>query len=342
MLLDDLVGTIETLRLRIDAHGQVLRENEIRTRLALIDPLLTALGWDVSDPKVVLPEYKTSSASNSPRADYGLLGNNGQLVASIEAKHLGDALGGHEKQLRDYAWDLKAKYAGLTDGNHWYLVDFSKIADDDRTILHVSIADTPAYEAALKLLLLWRANLSSGQPVAANEPVLVQQGQPPSAQFTVATTPPMLSPIPQIESTNAPSPILDVANWKPLSDVTYQLGDGKPVGIRFSGSITKPIKNWVDTWFEVCEWLATNGKLLAADCPVPSTSGKGVRVLINTDSHHPPSNKYPNGNKFAQPRRTSTGLFIETNYNPQNSLGNSKYLLAKFGVPAETVELRFG
>ena len=87
------------------------------------------------------------------------------------------------------------------------------------------------------------------------------------------------SPIPQIESTNAPSPILDVANWKPLSDVTYQLGDGKPVGIRFSGSITKPIKNWVDTWFEVCEWLATNGKLLAADCPVPSTSGKGVRVL---------------------------------------------------------------
>ena len=336
MLLDDLVGTIETLKERIAANGLSLGGNEIRTRMALIDPLLTALGWKTSDPSIVMPEFD----AGGEKPDYALLGSNGTPVAFIEAKHLGVTLENHKKQLFTYAVMQQVKYAGLTDGNRWQFFDVYAI-NSDQHILAVSLTDTPAHEAALKLLLLWRPNLASGQPVTANPPVLVQQWQPPSAQFTVATTPPMLSPIPQIESTNAPSPILDVANWKPLSDVTYQLGDGKPVGIRFSGSITKPIKNWVDTWFEVCEWLATNGKLLAADCPVPSTSGKGVRVLINTDSHHPPSNKYPNGNKFAQPRRTSTGLFIETNYDPQNSVGNSKYLLAKFGVPADSVELRF-
>ena len=337
MLLDDLVGTIETLKERIATHGPSLRGNEIRTRMALIDPLLTALGWDTANPAAVIPEYNAGPG----RPDYGLVGSNGLLVASIEAKRLDESLENHEKQIFDYAWNLQVRYGGLTDGNRWYFVDFSKFTDSDRTILEVSLTSASAYEAALKLLLLWRPNLASGHPVEANSPVLVPQGRPSAAQLTVETTSPVAPPIPQVESTNAPSPILDATNWRPLSDVTYKLGDRKPVGIRFSRSITKPLKNWVDTWFEVCEWLAVNEKLSATDCPVPSPTGKGVRVLINTDSQHPPTKKYPNGNNFAQPRRTSTGLFIETNYNPQNSIKNSKYLLDKFAVPLGTVEMQF-
>ena len=167
MPLDDLVKVIETLQQRIRDHGDSLRQNEIRTRVALIDPLLTALGWDVADPGLAIAEYRVSSIGNSPRADYGLLGSDGQLVASIEAKRLGESLDNHEKQIFDYAWDLKVKFGGLTDGNWWYLVDFSKFTDSDRTILQVSLTDDPAYEVALKLLLLWRPNFASGRPVSA-------------------------------------------------------------------------------------------------------------------------------------------------------------------------------
>ena len=39
-MLDDLVSVIETLQLRIHDHAAMLRENETRTRMALIDPLL--------------------------------------------------------------------------------------------------------------------------------------------------------------------------------------------------------------------------------------------------------------------------------------------------------------
>ena len=46
MLLEPLVSTIETIKGRIATHGASLRQNETRTRAALIDPLLTALGWD--------------------------------------------------------------------------------------------------------------------------------------------------------------------------------------------------------------------------------------------------------------------------------------------------------
>ena len=73
MLLDDLVIVIETLKERIVSHGSALQENEIRTRVALIDPLLTVLGWDVANPGIVLPEYRVGSGANAGRADYALL-----------------------------------------------------------------------------------------------------------------------------------------------------------------------------------------------------------------------------------------------------------------------------
>ena len=44
MALDDLKETIETLRERIQAHRLYLEGNETRTRQALIDPMLRALG----------------------------------------------------------------------------------------------------------------------------------------------------------------------------------------------------------------------------------------------------------------------------------------------------------
>ena len=60
MPLDDLVSVIETLKERLQTHRQDLEANETRTRMALIDPLLQALGWDTADPALVLPEYEVS------------------------------------------------------------------------------------------------------------------------------------------------------------------------------------------------------------------------------------------------------------------------------------------
>ena len=69
MALNDLVDCIEVLKSRMQSHRVDLVENETRTRMALIDPLLCALGWDVSDPAMVTPEYKVGNKS----ADYALL-----------------------------------------------------------------------------------------------------------------------------------------------------------------------------------------------------------------------------------------------------------------------------
>ena len=332
-MLDDLVATIETLKTRIRDHGDSLRQNEYRTRTALIDPLLKVLGWDVSDPSLVTPEYKVGSAGNSPRADYGLLDNNGNLVSAIEAKHLGESLANHEKQIFDYAWNLQIKFAGLTDGDHWYFVDLSQIASSDKTILQLRLTDTPTHEAALKLLLLWQPNLASGQPVAANAPVMTAPAQPALVRTLSQST--GVSPA---QPPDLPAPTLVESNWNPLSSIIYQTGDKKPVGIRFSNGEVKNIKSWADMWFETCEWLAVSGKLTD---PVPSPKGRSARMIVNTDPKHPPSRKHPQGNNFLNSRKLSTGLFIEMNYNPKNLLDNTKYLLERQGVSPDTVELRF-
>ena len=168
MPLDDLVGVIETLQQRIRDHGDSLRQNETRTRMALIDPMLTALGWDVSDPGLVTVEYNVSGL----RADYALLGSD-KPVATIEAKKLGESLVQHRRQMLTYSNEANIDFAGLTDGNQWELYDVFKRAElDDRRILEVNVAEEPSYQVALKMFCLWNPNLKSTQPIPISSPIV--------------------------------------------------------------------------------------------------------------------------------------------------------------------------
>ncbi len=65
-LLLPLLNTIETVRERINSARSVGGWNEAQTRASLIDPILTALGWDTANPALVLHEYRTPDG----QADY--------------------------------------------------------------------------------------------------------------------------------------------------------------------------------------------------------------------------------------------------------------------------------
>ena len=146
IVLDDLVGCIELLQVRMKKHRNSLERNEIRTRVSLIDPLLCLLGWDVSDPELVTPEYTQSDSSvgsSSWAADYALLHSDGRPAAVLEAKRLGEPLATHRMQMLNYANAWGIEYAGLTDGNHWELYRvFEPGRLEERRILEVAIRDT--------------------------------------------------------------------------------------------------------------------------------------------------------------------------------------------------------
>ena len=212
MPLDDLVSVIEALQQRIVSHRQSLQQNEIRTRTALIDPLLTALGWDVSDPALVTPEYSVGEG----RADYALNGSETIPAAMVEAKRLGHALNDDERmQMLNYANARGVRYAAVTDGNAWELYEVFKQAPlEDRRLLTVRIVGSPAHELALQLLLLWRPNVASGQPVAAVEPLI---GSAPVSQ----PAPPEMSPVETLRAISL-EPASIETGWVSLPDFNRQ------------------------------------------------------------------------------------------------------------------------
>ena len=322
MLLDDLVGVIETLKERIAVHGAALRENETRTRMALIDPLLQALSWDTSDPAVVTPEYPVSRG----RADYALLRPSDKPAVVLEAKKLSEGLENHNSQMVSYALEEGVAYAGLTDGDRWQIYEvFKPVPLSDKRILDVSIVNTPAHEAALKLLLLWRRNLASGQPVAANAPILATLSETPSE-------PSVPVPVSLDGLDDVVPPSIHEPGWTPISQVDPMIGDPPPNAIRIDRGPAANIKYWNQVLIESAEWLCGQGRLTSRECPI--TIGTTRNLVALTPTH-------TNGNNFTSPRNISTGMFVELDFTGKDFVKHTRTLLRRLGVPVDNVELRF-
>jgi predicted type IV restriction endonuclease len=132
----------------MDEHGKtVLGANEEATRYALIDPILVALGWDVSNPKYVRVECCQDSGS---KPDYTLKKGE-STVAFVEAKKWGAISDGVE-QIRNYCNSERVNIGVLSDGGGWYIYDFSRVKSE-QTIAFVD-ADIPGYSDVKKLLTI--------------------------------------------------------------------------------------------------------------------------------------------------------------------------------------------
>lgn len=327
MPLDDLVSVIETLKARLETHRQVLQANETRTRMALIDPLLQALGWDTADPALVLPEYDLRGS----RADYALLDGTGKPVALVEAKKLGEQLVSHRMQIVNYANLSGVPYAGLTDGNHWELYKvFDPAPIEDRLLLNVSIEDQPAHEVALKLLLLWRPNLASGEPVAANEPVLAAAAGPVQAQLDAereVERPP--------EGASEPPPAS--AGWVPLSELVYARGrkaPNPPKQVRLpDGSTCEISSGWWELQVPIAGWLWSQGLLTESKAPIRY----GRSNIVSMDGMQPSGNPFERSHSIA-----GTPLILNTWTEGWDTVRRSKLLLEECGVNVADVQLQFG
>ena len=77
---------------QVGEHGDyIVVTHEMRTRYAVIDPILQALGWDLSDPSQVRLEHETTDLPKPPRVDYALMSTTCKPVILVEAKKLSPA-----------------------------------------------------------------------------------------------------------------------------------------------------------------------------------------------------------------------------------------------------------
>lgn len=324
MPLDELAGVIETLQRRMLDYGATLRENETRTRMALIDPLLQALGWDTADPGLVTPEY----AVGSSRADYALLDASGSPAALVEAKRLGESLESHRMQMVNYANMSGIPYAGLTDGNQWELYEvFAQKPIDERRLLQVSIADAAAHQSALQLLLVWRPNLASGRPMPAGAPILATSASEPEP----ALMPAVIQPIPDA----SPAPVqLLTSGWVALSSFSRSDTQKSPIAMRFSDGIEHPVQYWRHMVEKTAYWLWVSGKLTVGNIPV---SASNRRYVVNTEPLHPSGNQFKDAHYIS-----GTPLVVEGNISPKQAIDQSRLLLNHCGVNPAAVLLQTG
>lgn len=95
-------------------------QTEEATKAFFIAPFLKLLGYDVTSPEDVIPEFTADFGDSCNKVDYALLDKTGQVSMLVECKHLSEKLPNHVSQLRKYyAACPSVKFAILTNGSDY-------------------------------------------------------------------------------------------------------------------------------------------------------------------------------------------------------------------------------
>jgi predicted type IV restriction endonuclease len=106
---------------RVRELAEHVRGNEQATKQSLIGPLFTLLGWDLTDPRECVPEYRVDFGKDrSVKPIDWAFKQDGRPIFFVEAKEVGKKLVHYDEQLADYfAKAPEAKLGVLTNGVQW-------------------------------------------------------------------------------------------------------------------------------------------------------------------------------------------------------------------------------
>ena len=341
MILENLLTLVETLRKRVDDHGDALRQSEALTRYVLIDPLLRELGWNTEDPNMVRPEFRLQNASGHRTADYALL-NNGKPVMMLEAKKLDTNLQDDAvEQGIIYCLQEGTGYFSVTDGRRWEIyATHIKVPIDDKRLISFDLKTNSTPKVCLKALALWRPSVISGHVQVGQTPIVGlgdEQTSTTESQPIQGTT--VQAPGDENEGVSLSTmgsgqsvPTQDEQGWQPLSELNLQSGGPKPTEISFPNNTTVSIETWKDMMDKAVHWLIENKKLNENDCPIRP---KGYsRCLVNT------SPKHLDGKNFTSPKQIGT-FYIETNYGGRYIIPPVKAIIQYVGQDPAQFKVRW-
>ena len=319
MPLESLLELVQTLSSRIDEHGPALKQSEALTRYALIDPLLRELGWDTSDPDMVVPEYR----SGNGRADYALM-NDGSPAMMVEAKSLGTPLQDSVlAQGINYCLMEGTSYFSVTDGRLWEIYETHKpVPINDKQIVRFDLNENAA-QVCLNSLALWRPSVMSGHVSVGRIPVLKPtEGSQIQQTQTSTISQPSAAPAPVVSDTT-------VGSWKPLSTFKPVPNSPPPSEIMFPDKSRAKINLWNQIPIEVTHWLLENGLIDASQLPIP----RGKRFILSTRGVH-------EGDKPFTALKQVGHLYLEVNYNSTNLTENAQLIVQRMGQDSTQFKVR--
>jgi predicted type IV restriction endonuclease len=160
--MDTLTQTLNNLRgniIRLKKRGQPI--GEANTKANLIEPLLTALGWNTTNIDEVVREFKLSQRYNP--VDYALLLDE-EPCLFIEAKALKHSLDDVKwvKQTVNYANNAGIEWCVLTNGNDYHIYRSNAPVSLERKLFKKITITQDVSKAERVLSLLTKENLAKG------------------------------------------------------------------------------------------------------------------------------------------------------------------------------------
>lgn len=122
-----MIEKLEALSAKVKTKLQSSKTEEA-TKTSFILPFFSLLGYDVSDPDEVIPEFVADvGVKKGEKVDYCIV-RDGEPIIIVEAKHHEENLDKHSGQLYRYYSVTNAKFAILTNG-----VEYRFFADFEQT-----------------------------------------------------------------------------------------------------------------------------------------------------------------------------------------------------------------
>ncbi len=117
----DLKDALGSYVKRVKDLAEHVKGNEQATKQSLIGPLFSVLGYDMTDPRECVPEFRVDFGKDrSVKPIDWAFQQNSRPIFFVEAKEVGKKLSGYDEQLADYfAKEPQAKLGILTNGVQW-------------------------------------------------------------------------------------------------------------------------------------------------------------------------------------------------------------------------------
>jgi len=296
-----LAEILSEVREKANEYRDILERNEAQTRATLIDPILSGLGWDDSNPKMI----KVELIYEGTILDYGLVAANGRVCYIVEAKKYRTNLNDQRiygTAIR-YAFNNRVPYVVVTDGIQWHFYDDFTPGNTIPDVVDLSQGSLSTNAIGL----IKRLDIGNfGYP----DELVIQENLEIQVTTVAPPQPHMQTPARQ---DNPGFITFDQLN----QNLAHHLA---PNSMRLPDGAVVPLTHWSDVVFELTKFVL--GKLPNIQIPIIDQAGRRVNLVsyIRPDSRH---EVFHFGGRE---------IFIHTNYSATNCVKNARYIWEKLPV----------
>jgi hypothetical protein len=314
--LGNFIDTLYSVRNSALLHQSKLSKSEASTRSTLIDPILSALGWNLTNPTMIELE-KTMPKS---RLDYALYNHRSEIHTIIEAKSLGGNLGDRNILLNliMYAIASGVNDIFLTDGVVWeHYADFSPgnvVSSKTLDLTQDNLLDCATYlTQKLDAAKFWPSDISEDNEI--NEQL---SKQILDLRNEISNLKGDLLSLQQLSEGQKLSQDIQTTNFIDLDDLPSNLTGKKPPStIRLPDGTIKDINTWRDILLENCKFALANNSSIPI--PLPDASGRKVNIFDTK----PPAK----GIAVHKIKYQGKDMYIYANYSATRCVKNAIYIL---------------